>query len=143
MVRQAIGDDSARRRGQIDLTGAGNLCTREQNQRVGGHGREGVFADLDAGVLRDRMLVTAVNDRGGLRGHMRGGLRTRDNRQRDTVATIETAGSGLQIERRELGTLAVEIERPRGVERVGQMLAGEHGSAAAPIEMQGCIRGPE
>ena len=63
-------------------------------------------------------------------------VRVGDDRERDVVAAIKTTGCRLQIERGNLRALVIEIKRPRGMERVGHMLAGEHGSSAAMAEMQ-------
>ncbi len=63
-----------------------------------------------------------------------------NNRQRHAIAAVKAAGRRLQIKRRDLRTGLVEIEGPRGVERVGQALPGEHGPPAATAKMQRSFR---
>ena len=135
-MRKSVGQDRAAACGQLDLGGARDFGTGKEHQRIGGQRQEGMFADLKARRLFDRETMRPMHNSGRLRGHVRGAVRVCSDRERDTVATVKTAGGRLQIERGKVRTRLVEIEGARRVKGVGDALAREHCAPAAVAEMQ-------
>jgi hypothetical protein len=139
VMRQAVDQYRASGRRQRHLGEAANLGAGKQHQRIRRHGDKGMFAHLQMGTLHDGVLMRPVHDGRSLRGHVHRRVRLGNDRQRNIIAAIKAARGRLQIKRRNIAPCLVEIERPRGVERVRDALPRQDRAPAAVAEAQRCF----
>ncbi len=142
MHREALGQEGGCARSHDDPGLGREVRAGKEDVGIGRQGQDGAGGDIDPGPERDRAGGAGMDHRRGLGRHMGVGARAGYDRQVEPVAPVEPARCGLQIKRREVRPLGIEVMRTRGVERIGCALLLKVRTPAAPREAQRARDGP-
>ena len=131
---KTVEDDCPRIRSDRYVCFTTHICAGEEHERVGRVSEETAGGDGYVDTLPRAGETSIVDDCDRLRRNMCATTGPNAYREAEIIAAVEAARGRLQIERRQIGALAVEVEGPRDMEWIRHELSRENRATAAGSE---------